>query len=235
MEALGLLAQAVVVAAILLVAGFLASLTKMGDRLLGHWFERRIAAYRQGLDAEIEELRAKLARLGDRDVRTNEREYAALIGAWEHFIDAYRATQQCVMRIMEYPDLDRLPAESVAEFLATTEFSEPQRRQVQQAERKNTAYARIMRMRFINHAGLMIFDARSHLLKQSIFIPEEIEAAFRAAHDMLGGVQIQESMEFEHGPVRGAPDERQALFKDGERTLNNLKQRVRGRIGAAAL
>lgn len=235
MEAFDLLAQAVIVAAILLAGGFLASLTKIGDRLFGHWFERRIAAYKQGLDAKIEELRAKLARLGDRDVRTNEREYAALIGAWEHFVDAYRATQQCVVRFMTHPDLDRLPDESLAEFLATTEFSEPQRRQVQQAERKNTAYARIMRMRFINHAGLMIFEARSHLLKQSIFIPAEIEAAFRAAHDMLTGVQVQESMDFEHGPVRGVPDERQVLLQDGDRVLNDLKERVRERIGAAAL
>jgi len=88
------LAQSLLGAAGVGVAFLGVASTKLGEKVLNHFFDRRLAALKHGQDQKIEGLRASLSRLGDRGVRSNEREYNAIITAWESFIDAQKATQQ---------------------------------------------------------------------------------------------------------------------------------------------
>jgi hypothetical protein len=93
-----------------------AAFTKIGDRFLEyvvrrreetlkHDMETKLAAFRHGLEEQIEALRARLALVGDRGVRSNELEYKAIIAAWEQFADAYVATRNCVVSLIEHLDL----------------------------------------------------------------------------------------------------------------------------------
>ena len=55
-------------------AVLLATLTKLPDKLLNHAFERKLETFKSGLTGEIEQLKSRLNHLGDRGIRSNERE-----------------------------------------------------------------------------------------------------------------------------------------------------------------
>jgi hypothetical protein len=95
--------------------------TAIGERWLDHYFQRKIAAFKHEQDKGIEGLKADLAHLGDRGRRANEREFDALSGIWDAFVDAFLKTNQAVISYRSFPDLDRLLAEDLA---ATTSDSQ---------------------------------------------------------------------------------------------------------------
>jgi hypothetical protein len=69
---------------------------RCGEKLLGYHFERKLAALKDTQNRQIEELKEKLAHLGDRGKRSNEREFIALSTVWEKFVDAFLSTSSCV-------------------------------------------------------------------------------------------------------------------------------------------
>ena len=151
-----------------------AAFTKLGDRFLEYLVKRReetlkhrleteLETFKHGLETQIEELRARLARLGDRGVRSNELEYKAIITAWEQFADAYVATYNCVVSLVNHPDLTRMSDSEVQKYVKSTELSEIQQEQVLNADNRNNMYSKNIQLRYIIGAAKMIFDARSSL------------------------------------------------------------------------
>jgi hypothetical protein len=68
----------------IIAAGFILALfglapAGVGERLLGHYLDQRLASARHEQYEKIEELKAQLAHLSDRGVRSSEPEYLALV------------------------------------------------------------------------------------------------------------------------------------------------------------
>ena len=68
----------------IIAAGFILALfglapAGVGERVLGHYLDQRLASVRHEQNEKIEELKAQLAHLSDRGVRSSEREYLALV------------------------------------------------------------------------------------------------------------------------------------------------------------
>ena len=207
-----------------------AAFTKFGDRLAEYLVHRQVATFKHGLETQIEQLRARLAHLGDRGMRSNELEYAAIIAAWEHFVDAYLATYNCIVAFMSVPDFKRMRDEEVTEYLESTDLSEAQRKQVLAASDRNQMYGKVVQLRLIWKAGTAIFDARSVLRKQGIFIPKELENEFEKALQMFSEAQIQRHMKFDYGRADAKTDKVQTFFKDGQPIVDQIKAKVRTRI-----
>jgi hypothetical protein len=68
-----------IIAAGLILAVFGLAPATVGERLFGHYLDQRLASARHEQNERIEELEAQLAHLGDTGVRSNEREYFALV------------------------------------------------------------------------------------------------------------------------------------------------------------
>jgi hypothetical protein len=60
---------------------------------------------------------------------------------------------------------------------------------------KNKAFRDFVNLNYISEAGVAIFNARSTLRKQAIFIPDDIQSVFSESLDPLSKAQIQRSME----------------------------------------
>jgi len=202
----------------------------LGEKFLGHFLDRKLENFKHHQEAEIEALKTKLGRIGDRGVRSNEREYAAVVAAWEAFVDAYIATNQCVMRFISHPDFSRMGEVDLTDYLETTELSGPQKKQLMQASDKNNMYAKIARHRLISQAGAAIYDARSILRKQGIFIPENLENSFEKALDILSKAQAHELVEANHGYFEDKQETIGKLFSDGPKIFSDLKTDVRKQI-----
>jgi hypothetical protein len=207
-----------------------AAFTKFGDRLADYLVSQKIATFKHGLETQIEQLKARLAHFGDRGVRSNELEYAATIASWEHFVDAYIATYQCVISYLSHPDFSRMTDDEVRQYIKTTEFSEAQQEQMLGASDRNRMYSKITELRLIGKAGEAIFDARSVLRKQGIFIPKELEDEFENALKLFSEVQVHRSIQFQYGPTRDVVDKQGEFAKDEPPTFEKIKEKVRARI-----
>jgi hypothetical protein len=197
---------------------------------LDHYFQRKIAAFKHEQDKGIEGLKADLAHLGDRGRRANEREFDALSGIWDAFVDAFLKTNQAIISYRSFPDLDRLPAEDLAAFLEITELSTPQRQQVASATKKVDMYSKIMDLRGINIAGSAIFETRLLLRQKGIFVQTSMVDEFKNALEMLGKAQIERHIEFQHRGAGVGSKDALRLLNDGERTFNQLQAMVRTRL-----
>jgi hypothetical protein len=76
----------------------------------------------------------------------------------------------------------------------------------------------------------MIFEARSTLRKQGIFIPREVEDAFEDTLKKWSEVQIQREMEFNYGRDLGTRDRTLAFLTHGQTEFDSIKHAVRSRI-----
>jgi hypothetical protein len=203
--------------------------TAIGERLLGHHFDRKIAELKHAYDQKIEALKADLSHLGDRGRRANEREYDAVTEIWNAFVDAFLKTNQAIVSFLSFPDLNHLAPEELTAFLETTELSLEQRRQVSAAADKIKMYSNVMSLRQINSAGASIFDARLLLRTRGIFVQKNMVDDFKSALDDLSKVQTERYVEFQHKIRVGSPESMRQL-KEGEATFDRLQSNVRTRL-----
>jgi hypothetical protein len=203
--------------------------TKLGERFLNYHLERKLAALKYDHDQQIEELKAKLAHLGDRGVRSNEREFNAISVIWENFVDAFVATLRAAVAFTGHPDLSKLSDEDVIHFLDSTTLSDEQKNEVTKASDKNKTFSDFVNRNYIAEAGKAIFDARSMVRKQAIFMPDDIQRSFDQTLDTLSKAQVQRSME----PFYGAHSKLGAvdfLLINSDKIFRDLLTAVRHRM-----
>jgi hypothetical protein len=231
-QILAFLLHAAVVA--VFVLGFIGlAPAKLGDKIFGHYLERRLAELRHDHSRQIEKLRAELALVGDRGIRSNEREFQAIAAAWEHFLDAHAATMECAIAFSRYPDFQKLSEVEIKQYVESAELTDRQREAVMTAADKNTTFSRLVEFNQISAAGMAIYNARKLIGRQAIFIPDDLLAAFEAKMMKLSEAQIQRSIE----PHYGAYSELKSvewLVKNGEHERALLLAAVRQHIFPAS-
>jgi hypothetical protein len=209
------------------------------ERLFGHILDGRLqkekerhelalANLKHEQDAQIEDLRAKIAHLSDRGKHSNEREYAALSAIWEKCVDLYYATDQCIVGAMQYPDLTRMSEAQISEFLDTTEFDKAQKLAVQNSKDKNASFSHIVRRIWINKAQSIYYEMKLFLHKQGIFIPKSIKEEFDAASELCSAAIAHRYVE-ERGARLDRHDDLEFRSR-GPKTLETIKDHVRDRL-----
>jgi hypothetical protein len=233
-----LLEVAIAVVAVLAFIGLAPA--KLGDKIFGHYLDRRLTALKHDQDLQIEslrhdhnqdieELRAKLAHVGDRGIRSNEREFQAVTAAWEHFHDAYNATMLCAVAFKQYPDFQRMPDIEIEQYLQSTDLTDRQREMVMKADDKRATFSRLVDLNQINAAGRAIYEARNLIGRQAIFIPDDLFASFEAKMMMLSRAQIQRSMDTGYR----ASEHVEFMIKNGQHERALLLAAIRQRIFSA--
>src|SRR5262249_54815535 len=89
--------------------------------------EVELEKLRDEQNQKIEALRADLSHLLDRGKHSNEREYSALAELWEQFVSLYYETRRAIVGSIQYPDLEKMEADRISDFLETTDLSKEQR------------------------------------------------------------------------------------------------------------
>lgn len=203
--------------------------TKIGNRTIGLWFDRKLEAYKAEQNEKLAKLQGDIDHLTDRGRLSNEREYIATAKAWESYVDAHYATLQCVASFLSYPDLDRMSDDDLDHFLRSTNFTDRQIGDVKRAQDKNALFSRIAHFHLINKADQALHDAREFILKQSVFIEQGLESLLNQNIDRLTHAWAEERTNFGR---RGAEiyEARQTLLGNGTAWLNELRARVRDRL-----
>lgn len=201
--------------------------TKVGERLIGHAFERRMAAFRHEQTIELGKLQSSLDHLKDRGLRSNEREYQGTSQAWERFVEAFRATKAAVIQFLQFPDLDAIPEQDVISFLDANTVPEASKTRIIKSSDKKGAYSLYVRVKLINEAGAAVDALRDTLLKQSVFISAELSAQFDAAAQTLHHAWVEQTLspsrvdreqEVSMALIGGKGDDMFAILRDAVRT-----------------
>lgn len=229
-EVLSWLVQAGVAAGGALTALLLALPGKLGDKLLGYHFDRKLADFKDRQEQEIERLKDRLRHFEDRGKRSNEKEYEALSEIWNQFIDVVQITERAVIQFIEHPDLNRMTDEDLKRLLATTELSEQQLDGVLKAADKNRAYSQSITWLMLAKAHNQIFEFRAALKKRSIFIPEKLVDAFDAAIEVCSKAEVAEFVRFRHPDTSIGREDASAFFKQKDGLLGSLRDATRDRL-----
>ena len=211
-----------------------------GEKLFGHWLEERLQSQKQAhaveltklkseQDRQIELLRADIGHLQDRGKLSNEREYAALTEIWEKFSDLHTATINCVMRFLQFPDLQQMNDDEVAKFLERNEFTEDEHAAVRNAASRNHGFSRVMHVRLIARARSASFDFRARFDKQNIFIPKSLADSLYEAADQCWRAIVQRDAE-ESGLRSPDMKDDVEFVQKGPGTLRRLNDTVRERL-----
>ena len=204
--------------------------SKLGERLMSQYFEKRVAAFKHEQSKEMGRLQADLDHLKDRGTRSNEREYQAIAQTWERFVEAFRATKTAVAQLIRYPDLDRMPEDDVKSFLDANDVPERSKSYILEASHKSHAFSNYVRNKSLNEAGSAIETVRDTLLKQSVFIPAGLYQQFDAVVSRLQGAWVEQSIEDQHRDRGDQVDSMALIGNEGQSMYETLRDAVRARL-----
>jgi hypothetical protein len=204
--------------------------SSIGGKLLDFFFNQRIEKVRSKLEGEIEELKTRLAVLGDRGVRSNEREYNAIVAAWEVYVEAHNATLSCVARFDNVPDLRRMDEQEFREWAQTMDIGPKDIQTIWDARDRNQMYGRYAQMKAINKALRVTYDARLILGKQGIFIPRALEDEFKKTLEALSMVHAGEMATLENRATENSKKWVEDFLANGQRNYDALKDVARERL-----
>ena len=213
---------------------------KVLDSTFKYYFDRKLATLKHEQDRiladvkhvyerNVEALRADLSHYSDRSRHSNEREYQALIAAWEGFIFAYSSTRSVAPTFTSLPDLEQMKESEIEDYLQSNGFDPASRRFIQNSQNKNKSYLRAHTSRKLHESQKAILDARDTLRKQSVFIPAEIEARFEEAISKLQNVWAEATVNFDW-PDSNELSAAIEMLKSGEQMKGELRDIVRNRI-----
>ena len=196
--------------------------------------DRRLADLKLNNDHSIEELRSELSQVTDRGIRSNDKKYQALIASWEGFIDAYYQTLSCIGRLSFRPDLSSLGHDELDDYLEIRIQDSAGRRFIRSASDKNKAFDRVEQAIVQNKAQSAIWDARTIVRKQSVFIPKEIEERFETALSTLNKAWVEQHINYSSQRQISETVSIELVGTSGEELKNGLRDLVRFRVNNVA-
>ena len=136
------------------------------------------------------------------------------------------------MQFIMSPDLTRMPADDLMEFLRAAEFSESHAARIAASDNRNSAYSTAISARMINRAGDAVMKAGSLLQKQCVFVPHPGSLQFETAIQFLHGARIEQYMALRSPSLGGLKnDKSEALIgPEGIQMFERLRDAVRDRL-----
>lgn len=217
--------------------GVLVSLTfwifkLFGERWLNHTFSTKLEAFRHEHERNMEQVRFEIAKLTDRTIKLHQKEFEVLPEIWAKVLDAYHKVGSVTSPFQSYPDLDKMTAPALEDFLTRSSLPAWTQDEIRAASRKTDAYINAVTHQRITEAHQLSRLALQCLKRNGIFIPESL---FDLIDDFLN--IIFEALEEFHLEVTDPPTPRvrtarTRLVSEGSAKYTELLHEVRGRMGA---
>jgi len=233
MEALDLVLK--LIGGIVLAGGGLSLIVyQVFKHLAAKWldsrFKEKLQALKHQHEKEIEELRFKISAMLDRAVKLHQREFEVLPEAWSKLNDTFWNVRGFVSPMQSYPDIDRMPPQQQEEFIASCRLVEWQKVELRETDEKNNIYQKHIFWHNLSDAKIKASDAYTYLIKNGIFINDEIRSKFTIVHDLVWNALTEHQMNEEHN-IRPLQRERIGkLLSDGEGLMKELERSVHQRL-----
>ena len=193
-------------------------------------FEERLQDLKHQHGKEIEELRFKISAMLDRTVKLHQREFEVLPEAWSKLNDAFWNTRGFVSPLQTYPDIDGMIPQQQEDFITSCRLLDWQKTELRQANKKNEIYQKHIFWQNLNDAKIKSQDAYTYLIKNGIFINDEIRAKFTVIHDLVWKALIEHQFNVEDEIRPRLREDIGKLLKEGEGLMKELERSVHQRL-----
>ncbi|RWQ64138.1 hypothetical protein [Mesorhizobium sp.] len=210
------------------VAGGIYGFFKLfGEQWMAARFSRQLEAFKGEQEREMEHLRYRISRLFDRATKLHQSEFEAVPELWKLLVIAHNFVVVLVSPIQSYPDVQRMNAAHLDEFLAESPLLKWQKEEVRRADEKNKVYQSHIFWHRYNQTNEALREFSLYSATKGIFLQPELHAKFDEIEGLMRRALV-EGQNHEHElRVRDAQTK---LDTRGKELLDQIKADVRERI-----
>jgi hypothetical protein len=115
-------------------------------------FSERLEAFKHQQNQEIEHLRFRINTMMDRNVKLHQREFDVLPETWSLLTEAFYTIEPIAIGFQQYPNLDKMSAEHLNEFLEKSPLTGLQKAELKAAPDKARYYGEVKTLHDLNKA-----------------------------------------------------------------------------------
>lgn len=201
-----------------------------GEKWLSNKFSERLEAFKHDQQKEIEHLRFEISKLLDRTTKLHQREFEVLPRAWSLLSKSYHAVKGVTAGLQTYPDISRMSAAHLEEFLSKSPLENWQKDELRSASDLNRYYQDAI---FWHHAGIARKACRKsavYLLRNGIFMPPALKEKFHKIEKLAWSALVEHELNKAHDIRPMQREEMQRLLKDGDPLMKELEAEVQKRL-----
>ncbi|MRR06536.1 MAG: hypothetical protein EG828_06255 [Deltaproteobacteria bacterium] len=202
----------------------------LAQKWLDAKFSERLESYKHEQQKQIEQLRFKINALLDRATKFHQREYDVLPEAWALLNDAFWKASGFVAPLKQYPDLSKMTATHLKEFLEASTLSGWEREEALAAFDRTDYYIKRIFWHSLNDVQTTAREAHICILKKGIFFQPDLRKKFKDIDDVIWNAlsEAENNERFKVYPLDFT--KRDILLNEGPKLLEELELLVQGRL-----
>jgi len=205
--------------------------------LVSKWLDdklkRSLQSMRHDHEREIELLKADLTKSFDRASKLHHREFEVLPAVWEKVADAFWTANSLVHPFQEYPDLERMGAQELSEFLDGSPLREWERMKIRTSNSMNTEYVNLIYWHRYSKAMDALRSATGAVARSGIFIADEVRNKLSAITDQVHTALIESEINKTCPPLSPADKLKGGetwMRKEGPQAMNQAEAAIKDRL-----
>jgi hypothetical protein len=200
----------------------------LADKWLTSKFNQRLEHFKHVQQVEMENLRFKINSLFDRTTKLHQREFEVVPTAWALLVECKNQVSALIAAFQQYPDLDRMSAPQLDEFLEGSFLAKWQRDELKASAKKVDYYIDAVFYHRYDQARAACREAHVYVLKNGIFMPSDMKEKFDKISDLVWKALVEHQINHSDKPVPRLKEARDALSKEAEPLMKSLEEAIIG-------
>jgi hypothetical protein len=185
----------------------------LGSKWIENKFAGQLERHKHEQAKELEELRHKINSAFNRLTKIHEKEFEVLPQAWYKLQDALGRISGVTSLLQQYPDLDRMGATQLAEFIQQSDLFDFEKEELRKTNDKNAYYRNKRFWHDLKSAKDAFWDFHNYTIRNRIFLSSDLFGQFRRIDDVMWeGIVLRE--EGEEGDDREMRMDANSKIKD---------------------
>jgi hypothetical protein len=202
-----------------------------GNKWLESKFDKQLEAYKHAQQRELEKLRLEINTQFDRVSKLHQHEFDVLPTLWTKLSESFGAVAQFVSPMQSYPDLNRMSALHLEEFLEKSELEKWQRAELLIENDKTTAYQKAIFWHRLRSVRKSCASYHNYLITNGIFIQPDLKSELSAMSDLLHDAVTEKEFEEQYpAPRKERFAKSERVRKEGPKMLKDIEGKVYARL-----
>jgi hypothetical protein len=213
-----------------LTAGAYGLFRLFAERWLKSRFDQQLEAFRHAQQKELEELRYKINALLDRALKLHQHEFDTLPDAWSRLNDSWGLALSVISPLQSYPDLDRMSAPQLEQFLASSPLDLWEQDELKGKSQKMDYYRGRIAWRRLAEAREKSRETHIFLRKNGIFILPSIRKKFDVLDEMIWDALVEHETNLTMNAFPRLTQKADALRRQSDALFKELEGEVQSRL-----
>lgn len=203
----------------------------LADKWLSAKFNQRLEQFKHAQQVEMENLRFKINSLFDRTTKLHQREFEVVPTAWALLVESKNQVLALLTSLQHYPDIDRMTAPQLDEFLEGSFLAKWQRDEIKAtAGRKLDYYIKAVIFHRASEARAACREQHVYVLKNGIFMPHDMKEKFDRMSELVWQALVEHEINTSEDLLPRLKEARDALLKEGEPLMKSLEAAIHGAL-----